>query len=115
MSSAAIGSSPKVEQCGQVRVLTFTPDGVRDVENVLARELEGRTGWPGGHLLLDFANVKRLGSVELGTLVGLHKRMKASGGRLTLFNLGAEVYEVFTATNLQKLLGICTEAEGQVE
>src|SRR4029077_16758076 len=41
--------------------------------------------------------------------IGLHRRMKACGGRLTLFNLNAEIYEVFTATNLQTLLGICRD------
>ena len=110
MSSATVHSPPKVEQSGDVRVITFTADGIRDVENMLARDLEGCTDdLGGGHLLLDFTDVERLGSVELGTLVGLHQRMRACGGRLTLFNLNAEVYEVFTATNLQTLLGICRD------
>jgi anti-anti-sigma factor len=110
MSSTTGHLPPKVEQSGNVRVVTFAADGVRDVENMLARDLEGCTGdLGGGHLLLDFTHVERLGSVELGTLIGLHQRMKACGGRLTLFNLNAEVYEVFTVTRLQTLLGICRE------
>jgi anti-anti-sigma regulatory factor len=99
-----------VEQSDNVRVITFSADGVRDVENMLARDLEGCTDDLGGsHLLLDFTNVERLGNVEMETLVGLHKRMKACGGRLTLFNLNADIYEVFTATNLQTLLRICRD------
>jgi anti-anti-sigma factor len=110
MSSPTVHSPPKVEQSDNVRVVTFCPDGVRDVENMLARDLEGCTDeLGGGHLLLDFTNVERLGSVELGTLVGLHKRMKACGGRLTLFNLNADIYEVFTTTDLQTLLRICRD------
>jgi anti-anti-sigma factor len=110
MSSTAAHLPPKVEQSRGVRVVTFAADGVRDVENMLARDLAGCTDALGGsHLLLDFTNVERLGSVELGTLIGLHKRMKACGGRLTLFNLNAEIYEIFTATNLQTLLGICRD------
>jgi anti-anti-sigma factor len=110
MSSTAAHLPPKVEQSRDVRVVTFAADGVRDVENMLARDLAGCTDALGGaHLLLDFTNVERLGSVELGTLIGLHKRMKACGGRLTLFNLNAEIYEVFTAANLQTLLGICRD------
>jgi anti-anti-sigma factor len=109
-SRLGIHLPPKVEQSGNVRIITFTADRVRDVENMLARELEGRTDGLGQiHLLLDFTNVERLSSVELGTLITLHKRMKACGGRLTLFNLSAPVYEVFTATHLQTLLGICRE------
>jgi anti-anti-sigma factor len=103
---------PKVEQSGNVRVITFAPDVVRDVENVIARELQGRTGGLGeGHLLLDFTNVEYITSVELGTLIRLHKQVRASGGRLTLFNLPADVYEVFTTTRLQTFMGICREDE----
>jgi anti-anti-sigma factor len=99
-----------VEQSGNVRVITFTAGGVRNVENVLARELGGRTdGLEESHLLLDFTNVVYLTSLELGTLVALHKRLEACGGRLTLFNLNARIYEVFTVTHLQKLLEICRE------
>ncbi len=110
MSSPTLHLPPKVQQGGNVRVLTFTADGVRDVENMIARELEGHTDGLGeGHLLLDCANVERLSGVELGTLVTLHKRMKAAGGRLTLFNLTDRVYEVLTTAHLQTLLGICRE------
>jgi hypothetical protein len=45
----------------------------------------------------------------LETLLMLHTRMKACGGQLTLFNLSARVYEEFTATHLQQILGICRE------
>ncbi len=110
MSAPPRHSPPKVEQSGGVRILTFTADAVRDVGDVLARELEGRTDALGaGHLLLDFRNVTYLTSVELGTLITLHKRLRAAGGRLTLFNLSARVYEIFTTTRLQTLLWICRE------
>lgn len=110
MNPPTVHTSPKVEQGDSVRVITFTADKVRDVQNVLARELEGRTDGLGAcHLLLDFTNVAYLNSLELGTLITLDKRMKAAGGRLTLFNLNAQVYEVFTTTHLQTVLGICRE------
>jgi anti-sigma B factor antagonist len=102
---------PKVEQRGGVKIITFTAGQVRDVENVIATELEGLTDDLGEcHLLLDFTNVEFITSVELGTLIGLHKRMKATGGRLTLFNLNLQVFEVFTVTRLENLIGICREA-----
>jgi len=100
--------SPKVEQGGNVKVITFTAGSVRDVDNVLARELEGLTEGLGDcHLLLDFTNVEYLSSVELGTLIKLHMKLKATGGRLTLFNLSADVFEAFAISRLQTLLGIC--------
>ena len=90
-----------------VKIITFTAGQMR-LENVLATELEGLTDDLGEcHLLLDFTNVEYISSVELGTLVTLHKKMKASGGRLTLFNLNLQVFEVFAATRLETLIGIC--------
>ncbi len=100
----------KVEKSGNVKIITFTGDEVRDFQSILAHELQGHLkDLTECHLLLDFTNVEYLSSVELGTLIALHKRVKASGGRLTLFNLNPQVYEVFTVTRLQTLLGICRE------
>jgi anti-anti-sigma factor len=103
-------TAPKVENCGEVKIITFTTGQKRDVENVIDTELKGLTDGLGeSHLFLDFTNVEFITSVELGTLVGLNKKMKASGGLLTLFNLSPHVFEVFTATHLNKLIGICRE------
>jgi anti-sigma B factor antagonist len=110
MSSVA-RTPPKAEQSDGVKIIRFTAGQNRDVENVIAKELEGLTDGLGkSHLLLDFTNVEYITSVELGTLIGLHKRMKATGGRLTLFNLNLQVFEVFAVTRLDTLLGICREA-----
>jgi anti-anti-sigma factor len=101
--------APKVEQAGNVRVITFTGSRPLGRGDVLSTELEGRTdGLEGAHLLLDFTNVEHVNSAELGALIGLNKQMTQSGGRLTLFNLTAEVYEVFTVTRLHTLFAICT-------
>ena len=98
----------KTQRIGNVKIITFTAGQVRDVDNVIATELEGLTDELGeSHLLLDFTNVEYITSVELGTLVSLHKKMKASGGRLTLFNLNPHVFEVFAVTRLEALIGIC--------
>jgi carbon storage regulator len=105
--SSATRLLPKTEHTGMVKIITFTAGQVR-LENVIATELEGLTDDLGEcHLLLDFTNVEYVTSVELGTLVSLHKKMKASGGRLTLFNLNLQVFEVFLATHLEALIGIC--------
>ena len=99
-------SMPKVEVTGDVRIVTFTgKDGV-DMGQAIARALGRHADTAGGHLLLDFTNVKSISSVDLGALVGLHKRVGLAGGRLTLFNLRPEIYEVFVVTHLQTLLGI---------
>jgi anti-anti-sigma factor len=99
---------PKVETSGPVTVLTFTGKTVGAFVSRISSELEGHVAAAGErHLLLDFTNVDRITSEDLGTLVRLHKAVAAAGGQLTLFNLCADVYEVFTVTRLHTLLGIC--------
>lgn len=110
MTSPTVHPLPKVEQSGNVRIITFTGDRVRGLENVIARELEGNVPRLADfHILLDFTNVERLSNEELETLVSLHKKMKDCGGRLTLFNLSIQVYEVFWVEQLQQQMGICRE------
>ena len=111
--SSITRSPPKVEKRGGVKIITFTGGQARDVENVIATELDGLTEKLGQcHLLLDFTNVETITSVELGTLITLHKNLQATGGRLTLFNLNLQVFEVFAVTRLEGLLGICREDKG---
>lgn len=110
MTAQICHPSPKVQRNGDTTIITLGGGPVRDVENVLGRDLDGLTGEvAAGHLLLDFTNVEFLSSIELGTLIGLHKRLRADGGRLTLFNLSPQVFEVFAITRLESLLGICQE------
>ena len=110
MSSHTDHALPKVEQSGNVRIITFTGDRVRDLENVIARELDGNVEkLADSHLLLDFTNVESLSRAELETLVTLQKKMKGGVGRLTLFNLSIQIYEVFLADQLQQRMGICRE------
>lgn len=61
----------------------------------------------GGHLLIDFTNVERLGAAELSALLALHRAARDAGGRLSLFNLSRDVYDVFLATGLNAVLEIC--------
>jgi carbon storage regulator len=105
--SSAIRLRPKTEQTATVKIITFTAGQVR-LENVLSTELEGLTDGLGEcHLLLDFTNVECVTSNELKTLFTLHNKMKASGGRLTLFNLNLQVLDVFLAAHFESLMGIC--------
>jgi len=111
MNSPTIRLSPKVEQGGNVRIITFSDGKVRDVENVISRELEGQTeGVEECHVLLDFTNVECITSCEMGTLIALHKQIQTWGGRLTLFNLNAQIFEALTVCRLQTLLNICRES-----
>ena len=98
---------PKTEQTGTVKIITFTAGQVR-LENVIESELAGLTDdLSECHLLLDLTNIKHVTGLEIGTFVNLHNKMQASGGRLTLFNLNVQVFEVFLATHLEALIAIC--------
>jgi anti-anti-sigma factor len=99
---------PAAESSGDVTVFTFSAPAVRDEEDMLGKELRGLADdLDGRHLLLNFANVRGIYSVEIGTLISLHKRLRAAGGRLTLFGLSAAVYEVLDLMRLDGYLDIC--------
>jgi anti-anti-sigma factor len=67
----------------------------------LAAELRGLDeAFEERHVFLDFRNVESLASRDLGRLVGLDRRLRASGGRLTLCNVRPQLYEVFDRTGL---------------
>jgi anti-sigma B factor antagonist len=96
-----------MQQRGDVKINTLSGGKVRVVEDLMQGELEGLTDEPRGcHLLLDFGKVEYINSDDLGALINLHKNMQRFGGRLTLCNLNAQVYEVFTVTRLHTLLTI---------
>jgi carbon storage regulator len=85
--------------------LIFT--GATSGDNALAAELEAQSaGLLGRNLVLDFTNVRRVNSLELGTLVGLHERLKCRGASLTLIRMDANVREVFAVTRLDTFLRI---------
>jgi anti-sigma B factor antagonist len=100
-------SQPAVEHEGDRTTITLTEGKVRDPEDTIARELAGLTDGLGErHLVLDFGEVRHIHSGELGTLIDLHKRVRAAGGRLTLTNVRPEVYEVFEVTRLTTFISV---------
>jgi anti-anti-sigma factor len=100
-------SSRNMQQHGNVKVITLSGGKVRVMEDLMEGELEGLTDEPREcHLLLDFSKVEYINSDDLGVLIKLHKKMLRFGGRLTLFNLNARVYELFTVTRLHTFLTI---------
>ena len=55
---------------------------------------------------LDFGAVTFVTGSGLGHLVGLHRRLRATGGRLTISNVGRSVYLVFDVTRLTTVLDV---------
>jgi anti-anti-sigma factor len=60
----------------------------------------------GQHLILNLAAVEYLTSTVLGKLVSLHHRLRQQGGRLTVTNTQAVVWEIFTVTRLNQVLDV---------
>ncbi len=107
-SPQPVNQASRVEYGEDLVILTFAADEERTGDNMITNGLVALGEDVGSrHLLLDFRNITYLTSVELGTLVSLHKDMKGAGGRLSLFNLECMVFEVFKATRLETLLDIC--------
>jgi anti-sigma B factor antagonist len=57
-------------------------------------------------LILDFKDVDYMASAGLRVLVGAQKKTRASGGSLTLLNVGEEVMTVLEVTGLDEILDI---------
>jgi anti-anti-sigma factor len=81
---------------------------VLSVSNRQVREVAARAAdcLDGGDVRLDFAGVDYVNSRELGALVVLNRKVKASGGRLALVNVGPFVAGVFDVTRLDTILDI---------
>ena len=100
--------SLRVETLADVTAVTLT-ERVLDGEQFQAvvaqlRRLAREAGRD--KLYLNFDRVEFLTGSGLGQLVDLHNRLRARGGRLTLYNVHATLYEVFTATRLNELLDV---------
>jgi len=63
---------------------------------------------PGGHrrILLDLGEVAFLSSHALAILIGLHRRVKAAGGRLAHCGLADAPGSVLRNTQLDRILGV---------
>ena len=101
----------ETEQVGHVTVVRFTPRCSRFLKDQTIKELADRLFGllPGGSrrsLVLNFTHVRRLDSLLLGKLVGLHKKALAGGGRVVLCHLTPQLYEVFQTLQLTGFLRI---------
>jgi anti-sigma B factor antagonist len=94
-------------------VICFVQRSVRlDGENAKAMTEYLSSFWDGGepiHVFFDLREVELVTSEALGVLVTLNKRVRASGGCLSLLNLREEVYEVFEVTKLTRILRVRRE------
>jgi anti-anti-sigma factor len=78
-------------------------DNVQMIDGQMANFVEDREGQ---HLIVDLETVGYLTSTALEKLAALHRRLRQRGGRLTVANVRAAVWELFHATQLDRILEV---------
>jgi DNA-binding NtrC family response regulator/anti-anti-sigma regulatory factor len=103
----ADGHSPlEVEHVHDATIVNFKERALQDdaVADTVGAQLLDLAEVTGPHrLILNFANVEQLTSLWLGKLIALHKRLRAIGGQLVLYNLIPAIREVLHSTQLNVL------------
>jgi anti-anti-sigma factor len=78
-------------------------DNVQMIDGQMANLVEDREGQ---HLILDLEAVGYLTSTALERFAALHRRLRQRGGRLTVANVRAAVWELFHVTQLDQILEV---------
>ncbi len=98
----------RVEVAGDVTVVSLTTPRLEDADaEAIGRQLADLVDRLGRHKLhLDLAEVQFVCSVGLAQLIALNRKVRAAGGELRLGNVRPEVFQVFAASHLTKLLDV---------
>lgn len=87
--------------CGSLNEQT-TPD--------VEQQLIGLAADLGGvHLVVDLAAIHYMSSIGLGMLIGLRQKLRTAGGQLSTRGVREEIYDMFDATRLTRLLDVHRE------
>ncbi len=77
----------------------------------LRTELHDATGGNAKLVVVDLTSITFIDSAGLGTLVGAHRRMRESGGRLRVVRPPALVARAFELTGLDEVLELLDDRE----
>jgi len=69
----------------------------------------------GANVLINFENVRFFSSGAINKLIVLEKRVRASGGKIRLTNMQAEVRDLFSYTNLDQMFDILSNQAEAIE
>lgn len=97
-----------VQQRGGLTCCGFTTRSLTDhrVLQEVGEELRRAVAGAAAHVVIDFSAVHQVGSSLLAQLIDLNNQLRASGGRLVLCGLRAEVRDLFAVTQADQLLTI---------
>lgn len=100
---------PSVVRCGDTVTISLTDGEPRTDDDMIGEELKGLVS-SDSHVMLDLGRVRFIGSLELGTLISLHRRLNREGRKLTLFNLCEPIYDIFRITRLTTIMDVSQSA-----
>jgi anti-sigma B factor antagonist len=98
----------RVDATSEGHTTTITADGEIDLAtvNTLRSAITKAMQRGANHVTLDLDQVSYIDSSGLGTLIGAHKRLTASGGTLTIRCSQPRVLRLLAVTGLDRVLTI---------
>jgi anti-anti-sigma factor len=117
MTSSRLRMESVVKHIGDVTIITFADGTIGGEETSVTGKLVAGVPAELGqrHLVLDLRDVYYITSGQLSTLLALHKKCNAAGGRLTLANVGPEIYDVCQRIKLNNILDVRRQEAPKVE
>ncbi len=82
---------------------------------IISGELGAEAGKHAWKIALDLSEVTLLASVGLGSLVTLNKNCKAHSGKMVVFGLAGELFEVLKITRLDRVITIAKDREAAIK
>jgi anti-anti-sigma factor len=97
-----------VAEADGVTVITIATDdlGEYTAEAIGAELLSIADELPCNVVHLDLSKVRFMTSTALGSIVALHKKLRAAGGELVITNVTEPVYELFDVSRLDQILDV---------
>src|SRR3954452_9620391 len=98
MSSQPRRRRLEVEDIGEVTVVNFIDKKILDEQNIqkIGEDLFSLVDELGRKkILLNFSNVEYLSSAALGKFITLNKKVQTAAGKLVMFNIIDDIFEVF--------------------
>ena len=84
----------------------MVPAQVETLGDELLSLVEGQLTEDQANVLINFENVRFFSSGAINKLIVLEKRVRACGGQIRLSNMGPEVRDLFSYTNLDSMFDI---------
>ena len=81
------------------------------IDSDTAKAFREELGRNSGNLVLDFTDVEFLSSAGIGVLVGAHKRLAERNKELSLYNVSAEIQNVFAISGLDSMFIFISAAD----